>query len=204
MTPRSTFEAHLTVSPSASAGWREGFEGSCRRLGLKPLLIEAPGAVLPIQPMSSSFHHGTYADVKSEVLSLRDTLAAQGYSVLRVKIEAVGRTSACMPAGLPDEGCYFELHPKVHLPPGSDLGRLRQLCDTANAHLSRNPRRVHSDGSQDRFVTLRLCDSDRAEALERERALRHALTSSGYAPTPGTLEYALLDTHVALDAGWAS
>lgn len=204
------FEAHLTVPlalASGGAGWRGRFEESCAELGLKPLLIEALGATLPLQAMTASFHHGPLAAVEEQVRALAAKLVARGFPPQRLKLEAVGRANPYLPESASDLAWgpdrYFEFHVQVKLSSPADLTGLKAFAREKEVHLSRNPRRTHSDGATDRFVTLRLREVGRAEALRRHAELCQALTREGFRVTPGTIELALLDTCVELDAGWA-
>lgn len=209
--PTGTFEAHLTV-PLAIAGdassWAGSFEGVCGELGLEPLLIEAPGAAAPLQPMASCFLHGTLAEAKARVAGLARQLDTRGYPVARVKLEAVGRASPYLPERAADlvwgPARYFEFHLKIHLPSPAEAERLERFCSQGEGHVSRNPRRTFAGGATQRFVTLRLRELGKREAAARHTQLCHSLTEAGFQVTPGTIEFALLDTAVELDAGWAS
>tara|TARA_R110002072_G_scaffold92219_3_gene205355 strand:+ start:1431 stop:2078 length:648 start_codon:yes stop_codon:yes gene_type:complete len=208
--PTGTFEAHLTVPLAASGAgeWAGRFEEVCDELGLKPLLIEAAGAASPLQPMASAFLHGTLSEAEARLLGLAKVLAARGFPCARLKLEAVGRANPYLPERASDQAWgpsrYFEFHLKVHLRDSQEVQRLASLCAGGEAHLSRNPRRAFADGACERFVTLRLREVGKREAAAQHTRLCHQLTEAGFAVTPGTIEFALVDTCVALDAGWAS
>jgi hypothetical protein len=52
-----TFELHLTV-PSLDPSAQDRFCEVCCLLGVKPVLIHAPGARMALQPMTSSYLQG--------------------------------------------------------------------------------------------------------------------------------------------------
>lgn len=199
------FELHLTAD-AANPGDQARFGEACRRLGVKPVLIEAPGAALTLQPMTSSYHRGTLGQVLDVAASLSGQLGREGFPVVRCKIEA---TMAAR--GVPDEdaaaladppGRYFEFHTRVALPSGADLAPLRALCEARGGRLSSNAFRTRPDGLQERFVTVRAHRVGRATALGHFRALLAALRAGGLSPGHLLHEYVVIDTNSLLDRGW--
>lgn len=209
--PPATFEAHLTVSPASAGGrvaWAGRFGEACGGLGLKPLLIEAPGAAAPLQPMASAFLHGSLLAAKERLAALAEALGQRGFPPTRLKLEAVGRQNPYLPERASDlewgPARYFEFHVKARLADAAEVARLGALCVRQGAHLSRNPRRSTPGGATERFVTLRLRELGKREAAARHATLCRALTEAGFRISPGAIEFAVLDTRVELDAGWAS
>lgn len=174
-------------------------------MGVKPVLIHAPGALMASQPMTSSYLQGTAAEVASETQALLGDLRAGGFSVLRCKLEATLSAS-----GVPETDAeaqarpdrYFEFHAKVLLRTEDEIVALRQLCEALGAHLSSNAFRLRPDLLQERFLTVRAYQVGRPAALARFRALLTALRQNGYSPGHLLHEYSVLDTNSLLDQGW--
>lgn len=203
-----TFEAHITVG--ADPDRREVFTRLCAELGVGCVLIELAAGETPSQPMTASHHRGDLASVLAEVEEIHAKLERGGFSVVRVKLEAVDTNS-----GVPltdDEarafaapGTYFEFHAKLRLSnaEAADLGRLRDVCRRHGAHLSRNDfRRDAQAGTSERFVTLRVHGRGRAGATELCDALVEDLRSAGHAVAGVKRELTIYDSHARLDAGW--
>src|SRR5262245_29826435 len=135
------FEAHITVEATDLAE-RERFHLCCHELRVKPVLIELPEGVTRSQPMTASYHHGDIRGVLADVAALGGAIRRAGFSVRRLKLEAVATND-----GLPetDEDAlhfptenYFEFHAKLVLPATADLAALRDCSLRHRAHLSSN------------------------------------------------------------------
>ena len=187
---RGAFEAHVTVD---AGDRREAFVALCKELGVKCVWIELARGAHPTQPMTSSHHEGELAAIAGEVERLRERLAAAGFPVTRVKLEA-DVTNEGVPVEAAPAGTYFEFHAKVT----GDVEALRALCVAHGAHLSRNDH--DRDGS--RFVTLRVYEAGRDRATAAFAALRAQLAEAGYRLGPTKAEYTIYDSRVELDAGW--
>jgi hypothetical protein len=202
---RGTFESHITIE-AADADGREHFRSACRQLGVKCVLIELPEGASRSQPMTACYHHGEIGSVAEEVASHCRTLRAAGFSLVRIKLEAVAANE-----GGPDsdeEGArataanYFEFHVKLLLAADSDLDVLRACCERYGARLSRNAFKWEEDGRSERFVTMRLYRIGRQSALGRLDALEKELTSAGFVIVNRQKEYTIFDSAESLDAGW--
>lgn len=200
-----SFEAHVTVAPGSPAEM-ESFAAACDALGVKCVRIELPHGVAAVQPMTASYHRGTLRDVQDEVNGIARALVRAGFQVTRVKIEAHGG-NADVPrtreeaARLPPQN-YFEHHVKVVLPPGATLDDVALVAARHDAHLSRNANVVRGDGSEERFVTLRSYHVGRDEAEARFTALLGALAGLGFPLKNRLREYTVVDSDLAIDAGW--
>lgn len=199
-----SFEAHLTVDAEKKDQARFGLV--CAHVGAKPVLIEAPGAALAVQPMTSSYHRGALPEVLEQIAGMAARLEEAGFPVRRRKVEATLATR-----GVPvDEGearalsdaCYFEFHAKVALGPGDDLGPLRELCASLGARLSSNAFKVLDGGQQERFVTTRAYRVGAAAAEQRFASLLGALRAGGYRASHPLREFVVLDSNAPLDQGW--
>jgi hypothetical protein len=196
------FEAHVTVRCAADESPR--FAATCDRLGVKHIQIELAAGEHAAQPMTATVHRGELREVQDEVHDLARALVADGFEVVRTKIEALPRnrdlpeTDAAAAA---DPGRYFEYHLKVVVPPG-ELERVREAAAAHGARLSRNARRTRADGSHDRYLTLRLPGLGRASADARFAALEAAIEALPVTIGRRVREYTVYDSNLALDHGW--
>jgi inosine/xanthosine triphosphate pyrophosphatase family protein len=201
---RSAFEAHVTVA-AADAATVDRFVAWCDARAVKAVLIELSRGDVPSQPMTASHHHGRLAEAQAEVFALARALAADGFDVSRVKLEALG-VSPLMPetdaAAAAEPANYFELHLKLRLEPGAALGPIEAACRPHGAHLSRNARKRRGDGVTERFVTLRVGGVGRPSAERRFAALVQALEDAGHRPVSRIREYTVYDSNLAVDRGW--
>jgi inosine/xanthosine triphosphate pyrophosphatase family protein len=199
------FEAHLTVS-ARSEEELQRFRAFCEAAAVKCIFIELGRGAELFQPMTASYHHGTLQQAFEEVQSMARALAALGFDVTRLKLEALGKnrdipeddaTAKAQPAN------YFEFHVKALLPSG-DVGveALRARCEQHGAHLSRNARKVREDGVSERFVTLRVYGLGRANAEARFTALLKDLAGTGLTLTQRLREWTVYDSNHGLDRGW--
>ncbi|MCE9670327.1 hypothetical protein LY474_21235 [Myxococcus stipitatus] len=199
------YEAHLTVSARSEEDL-ERFRAFCDAEGVKCIFIELGRGAEPFQPMTASYHHGTLRQALEDVRRMGRSLAAQGFDVTRMKLEALGKNR-----DMPEDDAtaraqaanYFEFHVKVVTPAtGLDLDALRARCERHGAHLSRNARKTRPDGSGERFVTLRVHGLGRTNADARFQALLDDLAAQGHALTQRLREYTVYDSNHALDRGW--
>jgi inosine/xanthosine triphosphate pyrophosphatase family protein len=200
-----SYEAHVTVA-AGSEEYLQRFRAFCDAAAVKCVFIELGQGAEPFQPMTASCHHGTLRQVLEEVQGMARSLAAEGFDVTRLKIEALGKNR-----DIPEDDAsaqawpanYFEYHVKVTLPPElKDLSVLRERCERHGAHLSRNARKVRADGASERFVTLRVSGLGRTNAEARFNALLQELAGTGLPLSQRLREYTVYDSNHALDRGW--
>ena len=201
-----SFEAHITVAAEGRAR-ADAFAALCDTLGVKCVEIELPSGDVPIQPMTATYHRGTLRDVQGEVTELARTFLKEGFPVTRTKIEAHGRNGDVPAtnedaAALPPQN-YFEFHVKVVVPKGASLDGVSRVSKSHDAHLSRNASVVRPDGSEERFVTLRVHHLGRDHSEARFQALLDDLSLLGFPLKNRLREYTVYDSNVALDRGWA-
>ncbi len=203
--PGGAFEAHLTVAARSEAELRR-FRAFCDVASVKCIFIELGRGAEPFQPMTASHHRGTLRQVLEEVRAMARALAAEGFDVTRLKLEALGKNRE-----IPEDDVtaraqpthYFEFHVKVLLPSGdTHVDVLRARCEPHGAHLSRNARKVREDGASERFVTLRVYGLGRANAEARFSALLEDLAGTGLKLTQRSREWTVYDSNHALDRGW--
>lgn len=206
---KGVFEAHITIAARDRSGGSDVgmFERWCEASGTKCVLIALPRGVCTFQPMTATYHRGGFADVREQVFGLAREIDAAGFAVSRVKIEATGANS-----GLPQTSRearrapnnYFEFHMKVVLRNAAERAALETVARAYGAHLSRNARFAGADGSEERFVTLRAYGVGQQEAAFMFRAFDDAVRKLGLPVSHRLTEYAVYDTNVALDDGWAT
>ena len=190
------FEVHLTLLADPRLA------GFAVAQGLKYTRIVLDRGVAPDQPMLTLHARGRFAAVAAEAQRWRERLARDGFTVVRVKVEAspfndgVPQVDA---EATPDR--YFEHHVKLVVDSaGIDLARGISLRHSA--HVSRNARRGDPDGRHERFVTQRCHGCGRPEARRRLDALLAELSAAGLVIVEVEQEYVVLDSNPAVDAGW--
>ncbi|MEM9072259.1 MAG: hypothetical protein AAGE52_27375 [Myxococcota bacterium] len=190
------FEAHLTTEYTSDAS---SFAAFCAARDWKFVSIELPRGVMQQQPMTATYHQGVFAKVLGEVRAMGAELASAGFPVVRTKVEAV--SAAHMPAD-PSAMGYFEYHLKLRLPNADATLAAMELAVAHGAHLSRNARRTLTDGSHERFVTLRVHHAGRREADARFRALEADLRALGVPLSHRLREFVVYDSNASVDDGW--
>jgi hypothetical protein len=197
------FELHITVSSTVDL---EAFKYFCYMAGIKALVIDL-GADLPVQPMTCSRILGSFSKAMLESTRLRDVIEQAGFEVTRVKLEAApwnaGVPTSDAEAKLSPSGNYFEHHTKLKLLKTANLKLLEMLCETNNAHLSRNAFKVYEDGTQERLITQRHYGLGFSSASIRFTAFLEVLKSYGFNVQKTVSEYCVYDSNLELDAGWA-
>jgi inosine/xanthosine triphosphate pyrophosphatase family protein len=199
------YEAHVTIA-ARSEEELQRFRAFCGAAAVKCIFIELGKGEVRFQPMTASYHHGPLRRAQEELQAFARALAAEGFDVTRLKIEALGTNR-----DIPEEDAvaraqpanYFEFHVKITLPAeGADLESLRARCERHGAHLSRNARKVRADGASERFVTLRVKGLGRLNADARFKALLRELAETGHPLSYPLREYTVYDSNHALDRGW--
>jgi inosine/xanthosine triphosphate pyrophosphatase family protein len=197
------FEAHVTVRCAAEDAPR--FAATCDRLEVKHIQIELAHGEHVTQPMTATVHRGDLREVQDEVHALARALVADGFEVVRTKIEALPRNGDLPEtdeAARAEPARYFEYHIKIVVPPGGDLAPVRETAVTHGARLSRNALRTRADGGHERYLTLRLPGLGRASADARFAALEAAVAALPVTITRRVREYTVYDSNLALDRGW--
>lgn len=200
---RGDFEAHITVRADDS-DTIDAFESYAAAQGLRFIhIVLERGRVLQ-QPMVTVRASGTYAAVRHSVDALAARFDADGFPVVRAKIEATpwadGVPVTDSEATVLGARYYFEHHIKLLLPAHADTAELERLAVAHAAHLSANARRTRGDGRSERFVTQRCRAVGNTTAEQRLAALLAALT--GYEVLSVEREFVVYDSDESVDAGW--
>ena len=108
------YELHLTATPQPSSALPH-FQTTCADFGGKAVLIELPEGEHSQQPMFSAvIQSDDYHAVRQHVQMLANRFAAQGFTIVREKIEIPADCAARFQTTYPNEKpCYFEWHGKV-------------------------------------------------------------------------------------------
>jgi len=196
------FETHVTVRAADA----EAVRAWAARHHLKFLHIVLARGQTVSQPMLTRRSAGTLADQMTAAADLSRRLAAEGFAVTRVKIEAApgNRDVPQSDAEAADRhrGRYFEHHVKLALDPAAGLSPLAALARRHAAHLSRNALRRRDDGMQERFVTQRCAAVGRVGAERRLKDLLAELAAGGYVAVDVEEEFVVYDSNLGVDAGW--
>ncbi len=198
------FETHLTVGCGAREIEALARWAAARRLKFSHIVL-ARGRV-PSQPMLTAYGTGELAAVLADARATRAALAADGFAVVRAKVEAApwneGVPATDEEAAALGHEYYFEHHLKLLLDGETDTSALTALAAGHGAHLSRNARRVRGDGVAERFVTQRCRMAGDRTAEGRLRALTAALELRGYRIAGSEREFVVFDDAASLDDGW--
>jgi hypothetical protein len=198
------FEIHITVH----AGYAETLESFAATHGMKFVHILLDRGTYVSQPMVTLPGRGTLADQHAAVQRWQGELRKAGIYSCRTKIEAapwcLGVPQSDQDAATEPDGRYFEHHIKLLLPTVTmaDLVAVTDLVAPHGARLSRNARRVRTDGAQERFVSQRCHGVGLATARRRLDMLVDALRAAGYDIIAVEQEYVVFDSDLGHDQGW--
>ena len=200
------FETHITVSLAHDRDEIDRLQQWCIDRDLKFLYILLDRGENRSQPMLTRRGRGNFADQLKIARNLSQILVAEGFDVVRIKIEATpwnhGVPSSDIEALAHHSTRYFEHHVKLSIASTTDLLPLTELTHRHSAHLSRNALPMRHDGCQERFVTQRCMNVGRIEAEQRLQILVVAIESLGYQPIDIISEFVVYDSNLALDRGW--
>jgi hypothetical protein len=199
------FESHITVR-AEGLSIVDALRDWATVMGLKFHHIVLDRGLTPSQPMVGRRGCGYLSGEMISAADLRRRLAAEGFTVSRIKIEAAPWNND-VPTS--DEeavnlhpGRYFEHHVKLALNPEANIPALISLAQEHAAHLSRNALRVRADGQTERFVTQRCYGVGRSTARERLGVLLASLAEGGYKVLNVEEEFVVHDSDPSVDTGW--
>jgi len=197
------FEIHVTVSESNV----EKFTEDCKAIGVKPIVLdlEKDREVVMVDIMTSSVHYGDNNTAQKEVERISNALKANGYKVVRAKIETVPwhPASPMVSADWLDvsEESYFESHIRIV----TTEDRKYELIDIAkrhDAHLSRNYFKKLNKDQYIIMMTLRDYDETREGFEILVQNLKTDLESEDFLVDKAEIEFALYDTDTTHDSVW--
>ncbi|MER7282774.1 nucleotidyl transferase AbiEii/AbiGii toxin family protein [Dactylosporangium sp. NPDC000244] len=198
------FEIHVTVEARHGADLARFAE----RYDVKFVHIVLDRGQNSSQPMLSLPAQGTLAQARKTAAEWQERLRERGLVAARLKIEAapwcdgLPRTED-EAAGEPS-GRYFEHHVKLALP-AAPVAAMQTAAEVGAAHdarLSRNARRRHDGGGQERFLTQRCHHVGLDTATQRLERLTAALRDAGLDVVEVEQEYVVEDSNLGHDRGW--
>ncbi len=191
------FEIHLTTEALAESALSD-FVAFCERIEAKPILIELPAGQQQQQPMISKVVSAAEpGEVHSLLAELRDAFKANGYSVVREKVEVPLEHEAAGKAAFPDyHGGYYEWHGKVTV---DHVDALLTLLEYPKAHLSRNTLRGKE---KQRFITFRTT-SHVSHFIQWVQQIENKVTAAGFPILKSEAEYCCFDSNKSVDRGWS-
>ncbi|MEU9578214.1 hypothetical protein [Streptomyces chilikensis] len=195
---RSSYEAHLTVRCADDAAL-DRLRGWSAARGLKLTHVVLARGRTPSQPMLTLRDASSYDAQAARARAVAAELEADGFPVLRVKVES-DPWAPEVPPGPCGRERHFEHHVKLRLPAGADLAALAARVSPHGAHLSWNARRVTGAGHHERFVTQRCRNVDADGAGRALDALLAGL--GGLEVLAVEREFVLYDSDESVDDGW--
>ncbi|GAA4249455.1 nucleotidyl transferase AbiEii/AbiGii toxin family protein [Dactylosporangium darangshiense] len=199
-----TFEIHVTVEARHGTDLAR-FAGEH---DVKFLHIVLDRGRFPSQPMLTLPAHGTLAQARKTAAEWRERLLKRGLAPARLKIEAApwcdGLPQTDDEAAGEPAGRYFEHHVKLALPaaPVAAMQAAAEIGAAHDARLSRNARRRHDGGGQERFLTQRCHHVGLDTATQRLQRLTTALRDAGLDVVKVEQEYVVEDSNLGHDRGW--
>jgi len=199
-------EIHVTVESATDI---ESFRDACKSIGVKPVVLALHtqlGASIR-DVMTSQVVIGTTADAFRAMDVTGAGLTAQGYRVVRSKIEAAPwHPSAPTEANKLQhaEHNYFESHVEVHVNENGDnnLNRLMYSLAHQDAHVSGNFFK-ETDTHKTVMVTLRRYTGTLEDFKSALVRLKTLLSVCGFEYNKKDIvEYSIYDSRVMHDDGW--
>ncbi len=198
-------ETHLTICLSKTKTVAELQEWG-KVYDLKCLHIILDRGDVSSQPMLTRRASGKLTDEIGTALRLKELLIADGFQVIRIKIEAapwnedVPRSSAEIIN--PSTEKYFEKHIRILINSQAEHTELLETVKRHAAHLSRNALRQDSEGFEERFVTQRNWSIGYSESRQKLNELLQEIRALNYPVIDVEEEYVIYDTNLKIDAGW--
>lgn len=202
ITGKIPFEIHVTVAEAD----QEKFIKVCENLGVKPIVLDLQKDDLVIKDvMTSSVYMGNNPGAYQEMKRISNGLWAQGFDVVREKIETVpwhpAAPSASGRTTIMPKDCYFETHIGVLVPNNGSISLLNEVAKRHKAHMSRNAFKNHSDGSCTQMITYRRYDGTYEDFEVEAKALENQITKL-FNIDKRITEFSVYDTKVSHDSAW--
>jgi hypothetical protein len=205
MSGTAEYETHVTVD-LANATQMPRLRNWADAEGLKCTHIVLDCGRSPSQPMLTWHGRGSLGEQQAAAEATCCALAAAGFAVSRVKIEAAPWNPevpiSAAEASDQRPGRYFEHHVKLHLGRAEDRQLLVRTAIRHRAHLSRNALKLTLEDGEERFVTQRCTMVGRAEARQQLNLLVDDLRALGHRILDIEEEFVVYDSNLDLDAGW--
>lgn len=202
------YEMHVTVEQAQKGAFKEACASlSTEKTRVKPIILDLQnkqGDNVFIDTMTSSTFVGDNNSAYHEMKRISDGLAAQGFKVIREKIETVPWHPAAPSkvdgnSNMPKD-CYFETHFGVRTS-DEHLSQLREFAESRNIHLSRNIFKSLGNGEFTIMLTYRDYDTvyedfkDHVEQIETDLKRNFAVEKT-------IVEFSVYDTKISHDSSW--
>lgn len=184
------YEVHITVASDDTDRWQD----FCRRMGMKPLLIELAEGEHSRQLMCEATFTGSESGARDFADDLEGDVRANGYEILRTKLEC-----PLAPRREKTGTVYFECHIKLVLT-DEQLPIVAQLCrdhgfSASSEVFSRTPEK------QKWYLTERYYKGEVEEVREKFR-LALARARERLPVKAMDSERVLTDSNPEIDKGW--
>lgn len=183
------FQFHITTEEMTSEK-QDKFVQLCQQEEVRATLIQLASGNHIEQPMYTRIIDApSFPEALAAAVEQSHRFEEAGFPIVRVKAECDPRENQA----LQRDDLYYEWHCLVEY---TDEEALRKFCEAHNAHLSRN---ALTPGRK--FVTVRIYDRDDfykavGMCLEGLKAGQFNIVKEKY-------EYAVYDSRLELDGGWA-
>lgn len=195
------YEVHVTVENADV----DAFRKACTRIGIKPLVLAlhlaAGGTARDV--MTSSVHFGDDDSAKAEAARISGGLAAEGFKVVRAKIETAPWHPEVPTLARPasTKGRYFEAHLAVECASAA-RPHLEAMTAAMGLHLSRNAFKTTTKDVSIIMATKRVHDSVFETFKAGVDSCRDRLVKAGFRVDKVIVEYAIFDTAEGHDSDW--
>lgn len=214
---KGTFEAHITFDcGNEPEKCIERLKKICENSKYKIIFINlnTEGNEKKLQQlMTASYHCGEYPMIVKQIEEEASKYFHE-FSIIRIKIESLASNSGVPESDLEKRlfwdtnNTYFEFHYKVLIEndeTNTKLDELRNICQSHYGHplhLSHNAFQKVDETHFHYMITLRLFQMGRKNAFEYHEQIINYLTENKFPPLKTVREFAVYDSHIALDQQW--
>lgn len=203
------FHSHITVAMDRSEDESAKIEGLrlwCRQRKIKLTVIDLSNQDRHQRDVMTTQHYRIEAydavqQITDQLIELCDGLEADGYKVLRVKLEHESLPTLARFS----EAQYREVHIKLKISPEEYDHRFKMLKELGKVHNfvpSSNPNE-RKEEYVTQFVNMRIYDGDLANADTQISKVQDALNEHGFTIAQTKAETTIFDTNLELDRWWA-
>ena len=193
------YEIHITVKRPSDI---EQYKLDCQTVEVKPIVLDLQndgGSITDV--MTSSKFYGDNRGAYEKAKEISNFMKAQGYEVLREKIETIPwHPAAPTKKGAMPKNCYFESHVGVRVKDNKD--GLVSIAKNHNAHISRNFFKKLDTGEYVLMLTLRDYDTTYDLFKIEVDSLLSTLKQSCYEYEKDIIEFSIFDTKISHDFNW--
>lgn len=190
------YEIHISTSPLLEAEIF-GFINFCRKISVKPIIIQLDEGEVSQQPMiSKTIKNTDNLKLHTEIENLKKLFLNNNYEITRLKVEVSLDSKEDGIKAFPDyKGRYFEWHGKVRF---SNLDHLKEVVEKWKGRISRNSLKSEPDL---RFITLRGYKNQGYFTRDVD-SIKTVLKRENIPLIKDEYEYCVFDSNKSLDKGW--